>query len=220
MDSKKRKLLVKFFLAFPAVLAVSYASYFAYFFFRPDVSLLKYENPGRTEFMEHREKETGVRKEHRVWAPIGRVSPYLVNAVLIAEDKGFLGDDVAADGAGGLTRLLVRNLYVGAGKGAVGRLKGAIIAGRMEKTLSSERILELYLNFVEWGDGIYGVEAASRLYYGKRSSVLAPREAARLAAALADPRRYNPTGSSGFIKDRSEAVYEAMVKQGAVAGGD
>lgn len=216
MDSEKRKLLVKTLLAFSAVLAVSYALYFAYFFFRPDVSLLKYENPGGTEFMEQREKKTGVRKEHRVWAPIGQVSPHLVNAVLIAEDKGFL----SADGAGDLTRLLARNLYVGPGKGAVGKLKGAIIAGRMEKALSRERILELYLNFVEWGDGIYGAEAASRLYYGKRSSGLAPREAARLAAALADPRRHNPTGSSGFIEERSKEIHEAMVIKGVVADGD
>ena len=69
--------------------------------------------------------------------------------------------------------------------------------------LSKKRILELYLNTVEFGEGIFGIEAASRYYYGKTASVLSPEEAARLAAVLPNPLKYNPEGNSRYITNRS-----------------
>ena len=95
-------------------------------------------------------------------------------------------------------------------------MREAIITWRMEKVLSKRRILELYLNLVEWGEGIFGVEAASRHYYGKPSSELTPQEAARLAAVLPNPRKYNPVGDQRYVVNRSNAIYNIMIQRGIV----
>jgi monofunctional biosynthetic peptidoglycan transglycosylase len=86
----------------------------------------------------------------------------------------------------------------------------------MEKVLSKKRILELYLNVAEWGEGIFGAEAASRHYYGKSSSELSPEEAARLAAILPNPRRYRPIGDQRYVINRSNLIYNIMIKRGIV----
>jgi monofunctional biosynthetic peptidoglycan transglycosylase len=86
----------------------------------------------------------------------------------------------------------------------------------MEKVLPKKRILELYLNVVEWGEGIFGVEAASKYYYGKPSSQLTPREAARLASVLPNPRKYNPVGDQRYVTNRSNLIYSIMIQRGIV----
>jgi monofunctional biosynthetic peptidoglycan transglycosylase len=95
-------------------------------------------------------------------------------------------------------------------------MREAIITWRMERILSKRRILELYLNCVEWGNGLFGVEAASRYYYGKPSSLLTPEEAARLAAVLPNPRRYHPVGDQRYVVNRSNAIYNIMIQRGIV----
>jgi monofunctional biosynthetic peptidoglycan transglycosylase len=95
-------------------------------------------------------------------------------------------------------------------------MREAIITWRMEKVLPKRRILELYLNLVEWGNGIFGVEAASRHYYGKPSSELTPQEAARLATVLPNPRKYNPLGDQRYVINRSNAIYNIMIRRGIV----
>ena len=96
------------------------------------------------------------------------------------------------------------------------KISEAIIAWRMEKILSKKRILELYLNVAEWGEGIFGAEAASRHYFGKSSSELTPEEAARLAAILPNPRRYNPVGDQRYVVNRSNLIYGIMIRRGVV----
>jgi monofunctional biosynthetic peptidoglycan transglycosylase len=87
----------------------------------------------------------------------------------------------------------------------------------MERALSKKRILELYLNVAEWGDkGIFGIEAASMHYYGKHASELGPEEAARLAAILPNPRKYNPLAESGYVFHRANLIYAIMVRRGIV----
>jgi monofunctional biosynthetic peptidoglycan transglycosylase len=86
----------------------------------------------------------------------------------------------------------------------------------MEQVLSKKRILELYLNAVEWGDGIFGAEAASRHYFGKPASELSPREAARLAVVLPSPRKLNPAGSQKYVESRAEVIYNIMLQRGIV----
>ena len=76
--------------------------------------------------------------------------------------------------------------------------------------------MELYLNVVEWGDGIFGVEAASKYYYGKPSSELTPQEAARFAAVLPNPRKYNPAGDQRYVVNRSNLIYSIMIQRGIV----
>ena len=87
----------------------------------------------------------------------------------------------------------------------------------MEKVLSKSRILELYLNEVEWGEGIFGAEAAARHYFGKSAAELGPREAARMAAVLPNPRKYNPAGENRYVVNRSNAIYSILIKRGIVA---
>ena len=210
----------------------------AWFFFMPDIPKLKRENPGRTSFMEYREEEwrKGGRKYtiHQKWVPISAISPFLVKAVLIAEDDKFwkhegfdyeaiqkaIEKDIQTKrfklGGSTISQQLAKNLYLSPAKNPLRKIAEAVITWRMEKVLSKRRILELYLNVVEWGEGIFGAEAASRHYFGKSSSDLLPEEAARLAAVLPNPRRYNPIGDQRYVTNRSALIYSVMVKRGIV----
>jgi monofunctional biosynthetic peptidoglycan transglycosylase len=171
----------------------------------------------------------------QIWVPLSNISPFLVKAVLIAEDDKFwshegfdyeaiqkaLERDVKARrlkfGGSTITQQLSRNLYLSPEKSLLRKIREAIITWRMEKTLPKRRILELYLNLVEWGDGIFGVEAASRHYYKKPSSELSPQEAAQLAAVLPNPRKYNPIGDQRYVVNRSNAIYTMMIQRGIIA---
>ncbi len=209
-----------------------------YFLVIPDLSKLKKENPKKTAFMEYREKEAKEKGKkyriHQIWIPFSKVSPYLVKAVLIAEDDKFwrhegfdfeaiqkaIEKDIEAKkfkfGGSTITQQLARNLYLSPEKSLTRKISEAIITWRMERILSKRRILELYLNVVEWGEGIFGVEAASRHYYGKPSSELAPEEAARLVSVLPNPKKYNPVGDQRYVINRSNLIYSIMVQRGIV----
>src|SRR5512136_390810 len=204
----------------------------------PNPSKLKKENPKKTALMEYREKASKEKRKsyriYQVWTPFSKISPYLVKAVLIAEDDKFwkhegfdyeaiqkaIEKDLKAKkfkfGGSTITQQLARNLYLSPEKSILRKVSEAIITWRMEKTLSKRRILELYLNVVEWGDGIFGAEAASRHYYGKPSSELTPEEAARLASILPNPRRYNPLGDQRYVINRSNLIYNIMIQRGIV----
>jgi len=209
-----------------------------YYFIFPDVSKLKKENPKKTSFMEYREEgwqKKGKRIEiKQTWTPLSRVSPYLIKAVLIAEDDKFWkheGFDFEAIekavekdikqkkfkfGGSTISQQLAKNLYLSPSKNPARKIKEAILTWRIEKTLSKKRILELYLNVAEWGEGIFGIGAASFHYYGKSASDLSPEEAARLASVLPNPRKYSPTGTSRYVANRSKIIYNIMVKRGIV----
>ena len=210
----------------------------AYLVLMPDISQLKKKNPPKTAFMEYREKEwkeKGRRGEIRqVWVPLSQISPFLVKAVLIAEDDKFWSHEgfdyegimkaVERDlqagrlkfGGSTITQQLARNLYLSPGKSFWRKVREALITWRMERVLSKKRILELYLNAVEWGDGIFGAEAASRHYFGKPASELSPRDAARLAVVLPSPRKLNPAGSQRYVESQAEVIYDIMQKRGTL----
>ncbi len=210
-----------------------------YFLVMPDVAGLKKKNPGKTAFMKYREKEWAQKGRKRrivqVWVPLSRISPYLQKAVLIAEDDKFwkhegfdfesiqkaIEKDLEAGkfklGASTISQQLAKNLYLSPAKNPVRKIAEAVITWRMEKVLSKRRILELYLNVVEWGEGIYGAEAASRHYFGKPASELTAQEAARLAAVLPNPRRYNPAGEQRYVVNRSRIIYNIMLRRRIVA---
>jgi monofunctional glycosyltransferase len=209
-----------------------------YFLSLPDLSKLKKGNPPKTALMEYREKESkekGKRfRMNQTWVSLSNISPYLVKAVLIAEDDKFwshegfdyeaiqkaLEKDMKAGrfkfGGSTISQQLARNLYLSPAKNPLRKMREAIITWRMEKVLPKRRILELYLNLVEWGNGIFGVEAASRHYYGKPSSELTPQEAARLATVLPNPRKYNPAGDQRYVVNRSNLIYNIMIQRGIV----
>jgi monofunctional biosynthetic peptidoglycan transglycosylase len=228
------KLLTSLFilLALSALAAVVYYSVY------PDVSRLKRFNPRKTAFMEYREHEWQSKgKRVRIqqkWVGFSHISSYAAKAVIIAEDDKFWshrGFDLEAIekaiekdlkegrlkfGGSTISQQLVKNLYLSPSKNPLRKLAEALITWRMEKTLSKRRILELYLNVAEWGEAIFGVEAASLHYYGKPASLLSPEEAARLAAVLPNPRRYAANGDSRYVKKRAGLIYDIMVKRGIV----
>lgn len=220
---------------FPPALA---AVVLLYLVLMPNVSRLKTENPGKTSFMETHEQEAKKKgkafKIYQIWVPLARISPTLVKAVLIAEDDKFwshegfdyeaikmaLEKDIKSGkfklGGSTISQQLARNLYLTPEKSLLRKAREALITWRMERVLTKKRILELYLNVVEWGEGIYGIEAASRHYYGKASLALTPEESARLAAVLPHPRKYRPVGSQPYVVHRSELIYDIMVRRGIV----
>lgn len=214
------------------------AGYIGSSFIFPDVSKMKKTNPEKTSFMKYREKQwheqgkkTRIRKK---WVPLKRISPYLVKAVMIAEDDKFWshhGFDLDAlqnalekniekggfkFGGSTISQQLVKNLYLTPRKTPVRKIKEAIITWRLERTLSKRRILELYLNVIEWGDGIFGAEAASQRYFGKTAASLSPEEAAKLAVVLPNPIKFKVNGSSRYTERRARIIYNIMVRRGIV----
>ena len=209
-----------------------------YFFALPDLSSLKKNVPGKTSLMSLREaewKKKGIKRaSYRVWVPYSRISPYLVKAVIISEDDKFwshegfdyeaikkaVEKDIKAGkfkaGGSTISQQLARNLFLTPEKSALRKLREAAITWKIERTLSKRRIIELYLNVVEWGDGLYGAEAASRYYFGKSASDLTPMEAARLAVVLPNPRRLNASGDQPYVEGRAGVIYDIMVKRGIV----
>ncbi len=96
-----------------------------------------------------------------------------------------------------------------------GKIREAVIAYELEKKLSKQRILELYLNVIEWGDGIYGAQAAAQVYFVKSAATLTLAEAIRLALLLPDPRRYSPVRDTGkWMNEQRRTVAERMLKSG------
>lgn len=221
--------------------ALCFVAYIASFFVYPDVGALAKKNPGKTAFMEWREAqwaEQGVKKTIvQRWVPISQVSPLLIKAILIGEDDKFyqhegfdyeameqafeknLKEGRFAAGASTISQQLIKNLYLSPTKSLTRKVKEAILTWRMEHTLSKRRILELYVNVAEWGDGIFGIEAASRHYFHKSASQLSSMEAARLASVLPNPIKFNPTGGQRYVTFRSGLIHSIMVRRGiAVAG--
>lgn len=207
-----------------------------FYFVYPDIGKLAKVNPKKSAFMEYREAEWAEQgkkiKITQYWVPLGAISPTLVKAVLIGEDdkfyhhEGFDFDAIQKAierdikekkfkfGGSTISQQLAKNLFLSPSKNPVRKVKEAILAWRLENTLSKKRILELYLNVAEWGEGIFGIEAAARHYYGKSAASLSPYEAARLASVLPNPRRYNPLGQSSYVENRSHIIYNIMQRRG------
>jgi monofunctional biosynthetic peptidoglycan transglycosylase len=221
-------------IALVSAMLLNISVYFVY----PDVSKLKKQAPKKTAFMEYREKEWEKQGKKRKivhqWVPLSRISPFVVKAVLIAEDDKFWrheGFDFEAIqkavqkdikkkkfkvGGSTVSQQLAKNLYLSPSKNPIRKAKEAILTWRIERNLSKKRIIELYLNVAEWGDGLFGIEAAARHYYGKAASELTAMEAAQLASVLPNPRRFDPAGESKFVTSRSERIYQIMIKRGIV----
>jgi len=181
---------------------------------RDRVRGLARKNPDKTSVMLQREAEAqkARRKPRRAqsWVPLSRVSRHLIHAVVAAEDPNFFGhagidwDAVKesletnvrqarfARGGSTLTQQLAKNLFFTTGKTITRKLRELLVARRLEQELTKKRILELYLNIIEWGDGVYGCEAAAQRYYAKPAAELNETEAAGLAAMVPSPRRINP----------------------------
>jgi monofunctional biosynthetic peptidoglycan transglycosylase len=198
----------------------------------PDVRPLATSNPASTAFIDLRAAEAHAagrvpRRDQR-WVSYPRISANLKRAVLVAEDDAFWQHDgVDLDqikeslerdlehgrmvrGGSTITQQLAKNLYLSPSRNPVRKLKELIIARRLEAELSKRRILELYLNVVEWGDGIYGAEAAAREYFHKPASQLGPAESALLAGALVNPRLLAPGRPTARLLRRQHLILSRM----------
>ncbi len=202
----------------------------------PDVAPLEDEHPKSTAFMERRRRE--LRRQGKDdtlqyrWVSYGRISPSLRRAVLVAEDNEFYeheGVDVEAmrealrrdwkrrqitHGGSTITQQLAKNLYLSPSRNPIRKLKEYLIARSLEKHLSKKRILELYLNVVEFGERIYGAEAAARAYFGKSASALTAREAALLAGCLPNPRVMSPAHPNKRLRSRQAMILSRMRRWG------
>lgn len=213
------------------VLALGIAGWVAYEVATwPDVAALAHENPRTTAFIQlYQTRQRGQGRAALVWwdwVPYERISPHLKRAVVAAEDMEFffhhgfssaeLRDALtqalrkleAPRGASTITQQLGKNLWLSPSRDPLRKLREAILTRQLEQHLSKRRILELYLNVVEFGPGIYGAEAAARHYFGKPVLDLTEHEAAELAASLPRPATWHPGRDS-----RSYARYVAEVER-------
>ena len=194
----------------------------------PDVRMLRKETPARTSFMLLRAREAAdegknPRFSHR-WVSYSRISPTLVRAVLVTEDAAFYQHDgvdleeIKASmeinwakgefvrGGSTITQQLAKNLYLTPSKNPYRKLAELFVARRLEIELSKARILELYLNLIEWGDGIWGAEAAARAYFGVPASALSAEQSALLAGAIINPRVYRPSHPNARLRNRQAII--------------
>jgi monofunctional glycosyltransferase len=217
------------------LISATLASLVYFYLVLPNVSLLKNRNPQTSALMELRDQENREKKlrlsRPRIWVPYGQISDHLKKAVLLSEDASFFshnGVDFAElkeafkrdlktlsfrRGGSTITMQLARNLYLNPAKNPLRKMKEIIIAWQLEQTLSKTRIFEIYLNIVEWGRNIYGVEAGSRHYFGKSAASLDPLEAATLVALLPSPR----TTREESILQRRNLVLARLAKVGHIS---
>jgi len=192
----------------------------------------KFFDPGHTAFMNHRlaelrEKDPKAELKHS-WVDYDKISVHLKRAVIASEDDKFVDHEgfdwegiqkaieknqkkgkVVAGGST-ISQQLAKNLFLSAAKTPWRKAEEAIITLELEMLWDKERILEVYLNSVEWGEGIFGAEAAAKRYYGSTAARLTPEQAARLAVMLPAPRRFEKNPYSPFLNARTESVLGRM----------
>jgi monofunctional glycosyltransferase len=186
-------------------------------------------NPGASAFMErYLESRPGARLR-QTWVPYERISPHLKRAVVAAEDAKFLdheGFDWEAiqkamaknerrgkvvAGASTISQQLSKNLFLSGSRSWIRKAQEAAITWMLERTMSKRRILELYLNLAEWGEGVFGAEAAARYHFGAAAAALTPEQSAYLAAILPSPRRYDRGRETPYIAGRMVTISARMV---------
>ncbi len=223
---------MKFSRALAALAAAGFAVLAYTYLTLPDVRGLVTINPKTTAWMQMRAQEAAadgrpLRRVHR-WVAYTRISPNLKRAVLAAEDDAFFeheGVDLeqlktaieqdlqngrAIRGASTITQQLAKNLYLSPSRDPLRKFRELIIARRLEAALSKARIFEIYLNVIEWGDGIWGAEAASRTYFGTSAASLSREQAALLAGSIINPRVYSPARPPARLIRRQRIILTRM----------
>jgi monofunctional biosynthetic peptidoglycan transglycosylase len=215
-----------------ALLGVGFVAAAYIYLTLPDVRPLRDGIPTTTAFMELRARQAHDRglpeRREWMWVPYARLSPNLKKAVIVTEDGAFWQHDGMdyeqlresievnwergefARGASTITQQLAKNLYLSPTKNPIRKLKEVLITRRLEAELSKQRILELYLNSIEWGDGVWGAEAAARRYFRKSAAELSATESALLAAAIANPHILDPAHPSARLRRRQQMIIRRM----------
>ncbi|MEG0820858.1 MAG: monofunctional biosynthetic peptidoglycan transglycosylase [Burkholderiaceae bacterium] len=192
------------------------------------VVLYKWVDPGSTAFMDRerallQEKNPKAKLKHQ-WVPYERISNSLKRAVITAEDAKFnqhegvdwdaigkayetnLKRGKQAKGGSTITQQLAKNLFLSPEKSYLRKAQELAITFMIEAAWDKRRILEVYLNSVEWGVGVFGAEAAARHYYGISAASLGQEQAARLAGMLPRPKFFDRNRGSGYLAGRTQAI--------------
>ncbi|HZS80042.1 MAG TPA: monofunctional biosynthetic peptidoglycan transglycosylase [Herbaspirillum sp.] len=189
-------------------------------------------NPASTSFMCHQlsllqEKNPHARLQFQ-WVPYSRISNHLKRAIIASEDSRFSGHEgvdwealqqayeknvrkgrVVAGGST-ITQQLAKNLFLSGERSYARKAQEFVIAYMLEFLMDKQRIFEIYLNVVEWGNGVFGAEAAARHYYGSSAASLGPSQAARLAVMLPRPRYYDRNPDSAYLARRTALILRRM----------
>ena len=235
-SSKSRHRRFRWLRTFPVKVALGGICLFLLFeiFTLPVLSIiaLDFDNPKQTALMEQRREEASQQGkklsiDYR-WVPLGNIPKHVRRAVLIAEDARFynhtgldwheIGKSIETNweqgrivrGGSTITQQLAKNLYLSTSRDPIRKFKELLIAWMLEARLTKKRILELYLNIIEWGPGIFGIEAAAKRHFHKPASQLTKVEGARLAAVISSPLRHKPTENTPFLKKKKAVILKRM----------
>ncbi len=189
-------------------------------------------NPTTTTFMDARlavlREKSPAAKLKQQWVPYDKISSHLKRAILVAEDDRFVdhegfdwdGIQKAMDknqkkgkvvaGGSTISQQLAKNLFLSGERSILRKGEEALITLMMERLLDKERILDIYLNVIEWGDGVFGAEAASRHYFGVTAAQLSQEQAAKLAAMVPRPRFYDRNRNAPWLLKKTQIILERM----------
>jgi monofunctional glycosyltransferase len=225
MKPLRKILLWLIVVTFTVVLAVQ-----AYFFLQ--IWWWVDHNPESTSFMRHQlilmqQKNPKARLQQK-WVPYERISNHLKRAIIASEDSNFSeheGVDWEAlqkayeknarkgkivAGGSTITQQLAKNLFLSGERSYLRKAQEFIITYMLEFLMDKERIFEIYLNVVEWGNGVFGAEAAAQHYYGMPAASLGPAQAAQLAVMLPNPRFFDRNRGSGYLAKRTNVILRRM----------
>ena len=220
----------RWFVLGPALLLAGFALYQGWFL--AHILYWVKHNPETTRIMERRletlrETDPRAKLQHR-WVEYGRTSVHLKRAIVAAEDAKFVDHEgfdwegiqraleknqrrgkVVAGGST-ITQQLAKNLFLTGERSLLRKAQEAIITAMLEAVMDKRRILEIYLNVVEWGEGVFGAEAAARYYFGVSAAALTGGQAARLAAMLPRPRFYDRNRESQYLAQYADIIIARM----------
>jgi monofunctional biosynthetic peptidoglycan transglycosylase len=231
--ARKRSIVRKIGRFFIIAAAAGFAALAYVYLTLPDVRPLAKINPTTTAFMELRKEEARADRRRNFairqrWVPYSRVSPMLRRAVIVTEDAAFFDHDgidleeIKASlernweegqflrGGSTITQQLAKNLYLSPSRNPMRKLKELFIARRLEAALTKQRIFEIYLNVIEWGDGIFGCEAAAQAYFRKPCASLDMAESAMMAGAIINPREHSPAKPTRRLLRRQQIILRRM----------
>ncbi|MFZ0389441.1 MAG: monofunctional biosynthetic peptidoglycan transglycosylase [Calditrichia bacterium] len=231
--ASKLKKGLKFFVFYAASFFVLLAAYAIYLFASvPDTAVWTSQNPKTTAFMQSRLAEGETSKSSSKikyrWIPYHQVPHLMRRTLVVAEDAAFwqhhgidwfeVKESIKknweerryARGASTITQQLARNLYLSPEKTISRKIREVMITRDLEKNLKKSRILELYMNVVEWGPNVFGIRAASQYYFGKMPSELQLHEMVRLAAILPNPHRMNAARVNQAVYWRSMEILKRL----------
>jgi monofunctional biosynthetic peptidoglycan transglycosylase len=207
--------------------------WFGWSYFRsefPDVTLLRTQYPVvHYQGKDQAPRITLQKSRPMSWVSLEEVSRFALGAIIVSEDWAFYqhkGYDAAqikeamqedweaghfVRGASTITQQVVRNVFLDKDKNLWRKLKELILAVRIEETVGKRKILESYLNVAEWGEGIYGVGEAARVYFGKTPAELTPKEGAFLAMLLPSPKRYSQSFRAKRLTDYARETVASIL---------